>query len=182
MMETEWSSENLGGWNPADFRVVVSGQPATSRAALRIGKSRMSFSLLTAAEMDYPEYIQMLISDDATKMVIRPCDGMEPTAIPFYQDCYNKKKNLYQKPKVIVIYDRPLVKDIRTHLQWGAEVRYCSPLRFKEAPNTLFFSLVNAFTAEERKLNRTEGEVIACYPTLTSIIKIVKPVYLSLAR
>lgn len=171
----------MRAWNVSDFRVVVTGQPAVSKAALRIGKQQMTFSALAAAEMGYPPFVQILISDDASKMVVRPYDQGDPTAIPFYQEKYSVKRNRYEPPRAIAIRDKPLVRDIRERLNWGSELMVCSPLRFQERPDTLFFALSEAITASEAKAKRKENRTIESYPTLTAIMGAVQPVALCLA-
>lgn len=171
----------MRAWNVNDFRVVLAGQPAISKAMLRIGKQKMSFSLLAAAEMGYPQRVQMLISEDATKLVVRPYDQNDQTAIPFYCERYSAKHKRMELPRSVSICDKPLIKDMRSRLGWGPELMVCSPLRFKEAEDTLFFDLTQAMTTERAKELRKEERSISTYPTLTSIMDTVEPVILCLA-
>lgn len=171
----------MNTWNMSDFRVVTTGQPTVSKAALRIGKQKMTFSMLAAAEMGYPSRVQMLISEDATKLVIRPYEFDDQMAIPFYCERYSKKHKRMETPGSIPICDKSLVRDIRSRLGWGQELMVCSPLRFKEAANTLFFDLTQAITVEEAKASRKEDRSIDSYPTLNSVMGQVEPVVLCLA-
>lgn len=154
-------------WDIPNFRVVMAGQPAVSKASLRIGRQQISFSSLAAAELNYPQFIQMLISPDATKMVISPYSGEDKTAIPFFVPKFSAKNGRYEEPKTVSIHDKPLVQDIRYKLGWGNEMMVCSPLRFKERPDCLFFELNKAMTASELRKTRSTPRTIDSYPTLT---------------
>lgn len=167
-------------WSMYDFRVVTSGVPATTKAVLRIGKQKFAFSPAAISEMGYPPYVQMLISEDATKLVIRPYEEQDITTIPFFIQRYSKKNGRYEDPKAVSIADKPLIQDIRRKLNWSDEQMVCVPMRFKESPNALFFELNRSMTAEEMRRQKRQPHTIENYPTLTAFTG-VSPIALPLA-
>lgn len=163
------------------LRVVIPNNKSITHAMLKIGKRTLTFNQAAICEMDYPEYVQILISDDATKMAIIPCVNVtDNTAIPFYYHVYNKKKEAYLPPKVVSISDKSLARAIRSQMGWGDKAMLCSPIRFREHPHCLFFELDKAFTNEERK-NQCKREMsISDYPRYEETMSSMKP--LALAR
>lgn len=155
-------------WDVMNFKVVMASKPAISKATMRIGLQKISFSSLAACEMGYPPFVQMLISPDATKMVICPYDQEDNTSIPFFVEKYSKKQGRYIQPNTVSISDKDLVQDIRKKLGWGNEAMSCTPLRFREQPNCLFFELNKAIPASELKRARKMHRTIDSYPTLTA--------------
>lgn len=158
----------MTNWDILNFKVVMASKPAISKATLRIGRQKMSFSALAACEMGYPAFVQMLISEDAKRLVVCPYEQNDAAAIPFFVERYSKKNGRFEQPRTIGISDKDLVQDIRRKLGWNGDSMLCAPLRFKEKPDCLFFDLTQAMTVSEWREAKVVRQTIENYPTLTS--------------
>lgn len=165
---------DFGNFDIRDFRVVVSGIRAVTNAEVRICPTKIDFNAIAAVEMGYPEFVQMLISPDASKMIIVPCNKNEKHAIPFYVEQVSKKTGAVLKNAPIHIRDPGLAKGIRQKMKWTTGTYRCPALRFNEKPNALFFDLS---TADNSKRKRTRvGNVLDSYPPIDVLMEDMHPI------
>lgn len=100
----------------SNFRIVTPARPGFSAAEARVTKTSVKFNAITACELGYPEYIQLLISQDGKILCIAPIDATEPDAIPFM---FGKTADdLNGRNKWLSITNKMLVQIIRFKMQW----------------------------------------------------------------
>ena len=69
----------------SDFRVVDPDCSAFSAAKTRISRTSIRLSSLAAAELNYPNYVRIIIGDPIPFFGIVPCDINDRFACPFKQ-------------------------------------------------------------------------------------------------
>lgn len=69
----------------SDFRVVDPDCSAFSAAETRISRTSIRLSSLAAAELNYPNYVRIIIGDPIPFFGIVPCDINDRFACPFKQ-------------------------------------------------------------------------------------------------
>lgn len=159
-----------------DFRVVVQGIRAISNAEVRIYPTKIDFSAMAAAEMGYPKFVRIFISNDAVRMAIEPCSKDSTHAIPFYKEQYSKKTGKVRKNAPISVRDTGFAKGIRQKLEWTKGTYHCSAIRFDERPNTLFFDLSTADNTKKKRVKITN--VLDTYPPISSLLEGMRPIAL----
>lgn len=169
---------NMNNWHLEDFRVVISGAQKVTTATVKIYKKKLVFSKTAAAELDYPQYVRLLVSEEADKIVVIPHFEQDMTAVPFFVP--NENGEDFSAAKPISVVEQTLVRSIRTRMAWNdPKARVCNALRFHEFPDALFFDLSLAKIAT-RSHAASVTEVFEGYPPLKAIIKSMSPVVIGL--
>ena len=159
-----------------NFKVVVQGIQTVTNAEIRVGPSRVSFNAISAAEMGYPEFVRIYVSEDASKVIIEPCSKEKSHVIPFYQEQRSEKTGEILKNAPIHIMDAGLAKGIREKMRWGKGTYHCSAIRFDERPRTLFFDLAKADNTKRKRIKT--GNVLDSYPSISTLMEGMRPIAL----
>jgi len=167
---------DFSNFNISEFKVVVQGIRAITNAEMRIQPAKIEFNAMAAAEMGYPAYVRVLISPDATRVIIDPCREKDKYAIPFYREKRSKKTGAVLKNASISITDSGLAKGIRQKMKWAKGTYRCPAIRFDEKPKTLFFDLSQADNTK-RKTVKAEN-ILDCYPPIGILIADMHPLNL----
>ena len=113
----------------SDFRIVNPRKKEFSAAEARIGKTSIRFNNLTAAELNYPDYVRLLINQGGSALAIQPCDEDDPCAVPFMGG--RTAQDLTGQKKWTSITNRMLAAIIREKMNWtnekGAKRVYGAP-------------------------------------------------------
>lgn len=172
---------NASDWRLDNFRVVISGAQLTTTATVKVYNKKLVFSKTAISEMNYPEHIRILISDEADRMVIFPYFENDRTAIPFFQETFSEDEGKYIAPKSVSIVDTTLVKGIRKKREWqDSRCRTCYALRFTEMPEALFFDLSMAKIVTREKMRKNAEDAFNTYPPLRLLMHDMNPVVLGL--
>lgn len=172
---------NASAWRLDDFRVVISGAQLTTTATVKVYSKKLVFSKTAISEMNYPEYVRILISEDVDRMVVIPHFDDDMTAIPFFKPTYSEEDGKYIEPRSVSIVDTTLVKGIRKKREWlDSKCRTCYALRFAELPDALFFDLSLAKIVTREKLRKNADEAFKTYPPLRMLMNDMKPIVLGL--
>lgn len=164
-------------WDLTDFRIVPGSNQQPSNAFVRITKARITLNALAIAEMNYPEKIQLLISDDANRVVVMPAmpETPEEYTIPFCTDKFFDTEPKKRSRSSLYIADKGLVTAIRSSLGWETTMT-CLAQRFADSPNTLFFELSRACDTSVKAARKKLLSSIEECPKLTVIFPSLRPV------
>lgn len=160
----------------SEFKVVVQGIRAITNAEMRICPSKIDFNAVAVAEMDYPAFVRVLVSSDASRIIIDPCQETDKYAIPFYREQHSKKTGAVRKNASTSIVDSGLAKGIRQKMKWTKGTYRCAAIRFSEKPKTLFFDLSRADNTK-RTVVKVEN-ILDCYPSISSLMMDMRPMAL----
>lgn len=123
-----------------------------------------------------------LISQDAKKMVIIPCDENNPNAAPFFKTPEELEKEMAESgqrrraPQTVTYTDASIVGGIREKLGWQDKlIRVCSGVRYKEEC-ALLFNLETAEVTKGRKSRKKRaGNYIDSLPSLKELTHDMRP-------
>lgn len=158
------------------FKIVVPAQRRTvTQAEMRLSSTRFTFNKMTVAELGYPRYVCMYISNDISQIVLCPTEKSE-FAVEFYRD-----QQEYNKPgEMVYITNKGLVQNIREVMQWTEKGTYVIPAAACLDGKALLFNLCDAFvrTKKSKKQLRRSERVIENYPSVSDVIMNFKRVAL----
>lgn len=158
---------NLLGSN--NFRIVLPTVPSCriSTSEVRITTNKFSFSIATAAEIGYPEYACLLVSDDASKLVIKGCKKLD-YAFPF---CI-RDENGHINKKSISTGNVALSQVIRAKLGWEQKSCYvCSGILYRDE-QLILFDLTKAFIRRHNTPKKVvPSDVFASYPPIYEVMQ-----------
>lgn len=103
--------------NLSDYRIVTPTNNEFSASEARTTWTSIRFNNLTAAELGYPEYVRLLISQDGNTLAIQVCDEDDPCAVPFM--CGRTAEDLKGQKKWTIIPNRMLLRILREKQNWG---------------------------------------------------------------
>ena len=132
-----------------DKFTVIDLVKTRSSSVATITGSVLKFNKDTAAELNYPPYVQVLINPKAKQFAIRTCKEDAPNAVPFYNSGTAKKY-------IIKISAAAVVDMIRKMTNWNAEDIWNVPGIYFAEDEALVYDL-NTATAPTPKL--TTGKV-----------------------
>lgn len=148
--------------NLSNFRIVTPSGTGFSAAEARITKTSVKFNNITASELGYPEYVQLLISQDGKILCIAPIDGSEPEAVPFM---FGKTADdLNGRNKWLAITNKMLTQIIRFKMGWddSKTIR-----RFRSIPwpeeGALVFNLDNPMQPRKKTAIVDPEEMLMSY-------------------
>lgn len=161
----------------AKFKVVLPTQRrcvSSSCAEMRVYHNRLLFNKMTAAELRYPEYVCIYISNDTTQIVIQAATKNDVT-VPF---C---RKNADGKLKKGGIYvsNRVLCANIQKNLGWPDKSTHVVPaVRYCEN-GMLLFDLSKAYIPNRMsKPQSGTEELFQSYPSVSHILNSYTPIVL----
>lgn len=151
------------------FKVVIptSTRKKTTRAEMSLSSTRFTFNHITAAELGYPEYVCMYISNDASQIVLCPVEKNE-FAVPFYA----RKKGKSKASKTVYLSNKGLIQNIREAMQWKEKSTYVVPAAACLDGKALLFNLHDAYirTRNPGGWNKTPPRVVESYPSVSDVI------------
>lgn len=146
----------------SNFRIVTPARNGFSAAEARVTKTAVKFNAITASELGYPDYVQLLISQDGKILCIAPIDSTEPEAVPFM---FGKTADdLNGHNKWLCITNRVLAQIIRSKMQWddSKTIR-----RFRSIPwpeeGALVFNLANPMEPRKKTAVIDPDEILMSY-------------------
>lgn len=148
----------------SDFHVITLGKASKSLSELRITTKTLSFSMLTAAELGYPEKINILASPDATKLVV--CAPKSPeydkAAVPFFKPDTGRNK------KMISLRAQEFVRLLRERFSWDDKSARKVYGSFFRQEGLIVFDLTRAFLPGDKTMRYAPLE-LNDYPTFREI-------------
>lgn len=176
---------------PADFAALLgagldgykivtnSQQRAISCAELRINGSKLIFNKLTASELDYPLFVNILVGKRAECLIVIPTEDDDNFTIPFYSNepLYTKTGRPKQR-NCIEICDKSLAMSIRKERDWiDRGTKKIRGIRYKDR-KALFFDLTKAEDSKKQSLVRpvATDNLLSSLPSLEDIIHDMVPV------
>lgn len=159
----------------SNFHVIIPGNTSRSLSELRITTKTLSFSMLTAAELGYPEKVNILASPDGIQLVLCAANQAveyDKAAVPF---C---KRDLNRAKKTISIRAPSFVKLLRKEFSWqDSQARKVYGSIFRQE-GLIVFDLTKAFLPGEKKEKYLPQ--LADYPTLNEVQSTYRPCILAL--
>lgn len=146
----------------SDFRVVDPGCSAFSAAETRISCTSIKLSSLAAAELNYPNYVRIIIGDPIPFFGIVPCDINDRFACPFMLG-----KTRGQK-KWIVIKNRAVATILRAKMSCENDkaTKRVYGSKWTEE-NALLFDLSKPAETGKRTAMRSAEEMLRSYALAT---------------
>lgn len=96
----------------SDFRVITPECISKSMSELRVTTRTLGFTMVTAAELGYPDRVNLLASPDGTQLVLTANYDFDEGSIPFCPPEMDRNK------KMISIRAPQFVKYIRQQFEW----------------------------------------------------------------
>lgn len=151
------------------FKVVVPTAPRSkiTQAEMRISTNRFIFNHTTAAELGYPDYVCMYISNDATQIVLCPTEKCE------YSVEFCARNNEEGKAsKAVYMSNKGLVQNIRDAMQWREKTTYVVPAAACLDGKALLFNLQDAFirTKSPGVWEKASPHVMESYPSVSEVV------------
>lgn len=165
-MANDLTKDSLMRQMMAKFKVVMPPprRAQTSRAEVRITAGQFVFNQITAAELGYPQYACMYISNDGHQIVITSCPKND-VAIPFSDQKNSKKKS-------ITVCNKGLIKNIRKLMEWEDKKNYTVPAVACFDGNIILFDLDNAFIRKKgEQWKKAPDNVLDTYPKLSDFLQ-----------
>ena len=160
------------------FRVVIpcSTNYTSTCAELRVGSNKLTLNRITLAELGYPEYICLLISEDFTQMVVQRCDENK-----FSVRCCEQDESGRVSTKSVVLTNSELVRNIRKKMGWEAKGKtYVVPAVKNLEIGMLLFDFKEAW-ASNRGANlkkKYTANILDTYPPVSQVLNSFKQVSL----
>lgn len=151
------------------FRMVVPSKVkrcTRSAAEIRISASKINFNALAAAELGYPEYVCIMVSEDGRQIAVQSSEKNE-YAFPFCRFDEEGKP----KKEVVSIGNKQFIKAVRKQMGWKETGVYVTPaVRYIEG-DMLLFDLSAAFIrTKEVKPTLQQAEGLDAYPPMSEIL------------
>lgn len=148
----------------SNFHVITLGKASKSLSELKITTKTLSFSMLTAAELGYPEKINILASPDATKLVVCAVKSpqYEKTAVPFCKPSTGRNK------KMISLRAQEFVRLLRERFSWDDNAARKVYGSFFRQEGLIVFDLTRAFLPGDKTMKHAPLE-LNDYPTFKEI-------------
>ena len=172
------SQEVIDLFNNGNFKLVLPTPPPcrSSASEVRIASRKFSFSAMTAAEIGYPEYACLFVSDDASKLVVKGCQATE-YSFPFSIKDLNGKMS----KKAITTGNLALSQVIRSKLGWDQKSCYVCPGILYRDEQLVLFDLTQAYIRNYSKPEKAiPQKVFDSYPPLYEVMR-YKPVLIPAA-
>ena len=166
-------SRNLSK-NLSDYRIVNPLTSNFSASEARASWTSIRFNNLSAAELGYPEYVRLLISQDGNTLAIQGCASDDPCAVPFMHG--RPPEEIREKKKWLSICNRMLLRIIREKQHWGDEK---VQRRFYGIPwndqGAILFDLTRIVPYRSHTPNYTPDEMLQTYSLAaqTSFVPVV---------
>lgn len=151
----------------SDFRVVDPDCSAFSAAETRISCTSIKLSSLAAAELNYPNYVRIIIGDPIPLFGIVPCDINDRFACPFMLG--KTADDLRGRKKWIVIKNRAVATILRAKM--GCENDKATKRVYGSKwteENALLFDLSKPAEAGKRTVMRSAEEMLRSYALATA--------------
>jgi len=104
--------------NLSDYRIVNPKTRNFSAAEARASWTTFRFNNLSAAELGYPDFVRLLISEDGNTLAVQSCPQDDPCAVPFMLD--RTADDLNGQRRWISIQNRMLLQIIREKQHWDS--------------------------------------------------------------
>ena len=104
--------------NLSDYRIVNPKTRNFSAAEARTSWTTIRFNNLSAAELGYPDFVRLLISEDGNTLAVQSCPEDDPCAVPFMYD--RTAEDLNGQRRWISIPNRMLMQIIREKQHWDS--------------------------------------------------------------
>lgn len=150
----------------SDFRVVDPGCSAFSAAETRISRTSIRLSSLAAAELNYPNYVRIIIGDPIPFFGIVPCDINDRFACPFMLG--KTADDLRGQKKWIVIKNRAVATILRAKMSCENDkaTKRVYGSKWTEE-NALLFGLSKPAETGKRTAMRSAEEMLRSYALAT---------------
>ena len=151
----------------SDFRVVDPDCSAFSAAETRISRTSIRLSSLAAAELNYPNYVRIIIGDPIPFFGIVPCDINDRFACPFMLG--KTADDLRGQKKWIVIKNRAVATILRAKM--GCENDKATKRVYGSKwteENALLFDLSRPAEAGKRAVMLSAEEMLRSYALATA--------------
>lgn len=122
---------------------VIELMETHSDSVVNIKGNTLRFNPQTAAELDYPAFVEFLIYPKNKQFAIRPCKECERNAVPF------SKPKKERAPKTAVT-NAVIAKMIRKMADWSAEESWNVPAVYEPEENALVYDLNTAKKPESK--------------------------------
>lgn len=151
------------------FKVVlpVTTRTKSTQAEMSISAGRFAFNHTTAAELGYPEYVCMYISNDASQIVLCPVEKNE-----FAVEFYARKKEKAKTSKTVYMSNKGLVQNIREAMKWKDKCTYVVPAAACLDGKALLFNLHDAYIRSRSSggWKKTSPRVVESYPSVSEVV------------
>lgn len=166
------------GINFNNFRVIRPTKGKFSTSEMAITGTTMSFNINTAIELDYPERVVLLASDDGREVAVSPWSpdmniGIE-SSFQFYD------LSITPAPKRIVLRDKNMVKALRMARRWSGTERWKASGFYIRETGVIFFDLNHATPASKKSGQQNKVLTIADYPKVTDLVRQMRPMQIAL--
>ena len=130
---------------------IVSVPRTFSIAEVKVLKNKLSFNVITAAELQYPPFVRLYISEDRTQLAIQPCTMDTPNAVKFFASDNSSKKR-----RAIAIGNQALARLIKESMDLDLNYTWIIPgVRFQDE-NVIIFDIKQAHKKEQRSASKIQ--------------------------
>lgn len=126
---------------------VMGLTPGKGKSVLTVTRANVKFNKATAAELNYPPFVKLLINVKTNQVAIQPCTEKDPAAVKFSEE---EGKQTY----AIVVKLPALLVEFRRLLDFQDDVYYTIKGVYYPEENVIIYDLNEAEREEKKKRNR----------------------------
>ena len=126
---------------------VMGLTPGKGKSILTVTRANIKFNKATAAELNYPPFVKLLINVKTNQVAVQPCTEKDPNAVKFSEE---EAKQTY----AIVVKLPALLVEFRRLLDFQEEVYYTITGMYYPEENVIIYDLNEAEKEEKKKRNR----------------------------
>lgn len=130
---------------------VMGLAPAKGKSVLTVSRANIKFNKATAAELNYPPYVKLLINVKTNQVAVQPCTEKDPAAIKFSEEA---AKQTY----AIVVKVPALLVEFRRLLSFEDDVIYTIKGIMYPEENVIIYDLNDAEREEKKRRNRKKKD------------------------
>lgn len=130
---------------------VMGLAPAKGKSVLTVSRTNIKFNKATAAELNYPPFVKLLLNVKTNQVAIQPCGEKDPSAVKFSED---EAKQTY----AIVIKIPALLVEFRRLLSFEDDVFYTIKGTMYPDENVIIYDLNDANREEKKRRNKKKKE------------------------
>ena len=154
------------------MHIITLSQYTFSTSEVRVTTAMLGFTLTSAAELDYPERVCLVASEDGSHLGLKVWDSSIDVSLSFpFVD-----RSQADTKKLVTIRDKSFVKALRNTLGW--EDKLCRTVRgvlYKSA-KMLYFDLTKATLLKDKHKQKIAS--LADYPRVSEVVKVMRPIAL----
>jgi len=130
---------------------VMGLAPAKGKSVLTVSRTNIKFNKATAAELNYPPFVKLLLNVKTNQVAIQPCGEKDPSAVKFSEE---ESKQTY----AIVIKIPALLVEFRRLLSFEDDVLYTIKGTMYPDENVIIYDLNDANREEKKRRSRKKKE------------------------